>query len=205
MPRPILMVAVRPEMRTLTSASRMPGKPSTGLISAPWPTISIARPSSGTGGPLDLSVDQGALVVIIQPLDRAALDMFFTQERTFGAENTGQSRFMAATGMRVPATPIASRGSSPEKSRLPESATPSSGLPNSPCSISMRCLRARSTRNCSRKRLRTSGSASLAAAEAEHDGAARDLEPPGATALARRLRLRQQRDAIAARDAPGTA
>ena len=56
------MVAVRPEMCTLTSASRMAGKPSIGRISAPWPMIWTNKPSSGIGGPLDLSVDHGALV-----------------------------------------------------------------------------------------------------------------------------------------------
>jgi hypothetical protein len=46
------------------SASRIDGNPWTGRISAPLPAISIARPSSGTGGPLGLNVDSGALVAI---------------------------------------------------------------------------------------------------------------------------------------------
>src|SRR6476646_2428688 len=62
LPRPTLITAVRPEIRRLTSASRIAGRPATGRTSAPVPTIWINRPSSGTGGPLDFSVDHGALV-----------------------------------------------------------------------------------------------------------------------------------------------
>ena len=111
LPRPTLTVAVRPETRTLKSASRIDGRPSTGRISAPWPTISTDSPSSGIGGPLALSVDIGALVAIISRSTVPPTTCSSTQARTLGAPKNGQMLFMAATDMRVPATPIASRGS----------------------------------------------------------------------------------------------
>src|SRR5262249_61149278 len=67
LPRPTLMVAVRPEICTLTSASRIAGRPSTGRISAPWPLIWINKPSSGIGGAPRLMVGHGAVVGNSQP------------------------------------------------------------------------------------------------------------------------------------------
>src|SRR5215471_15158034 len=69
---------------------------------------------------------------------------------------------MAATDMRVLAIPRVSRGSSPEKSRLPLSATPRLVLPNSLGSRSMRCLLAL-IRSFSRMRLSTSAFGSTGA------------------------------------------
>ena len=111
LPRPTLMVAVRPVTRTLKSASRIAGRPCTGRISAPCPTISTASPSSGIGGPLDFMVDIGALVAIISRSTVPPAICSSTQARTLGAPKNGQIAFIAATDMRVPATPTASRGS----------------------------------------------------------------------------------------------
>ena len=162
LPRPILTTAVRPEMCRLTSASRMAGRPSTGRISPPCPVSWISKPSSGTGGPLDLSVDQGALVEMSMRSIVPAWTWSTTQARTFEATVTGHSRFMAATDMRVLANPSVTRGSSPEKSRLPVSAMPRSVLPTSLGSRSMRCL-AGLIRIRSRTRLRTSACGSTGA------------------------------------------
>src|SRR5947199_152153 len=162
LPRPILITAVRPEMCRLTSASRMAGRPSTGRISPPCPVSWISKPSSGTGGPLDLSVDQGALVEMSMRSIVPAWTWSTTQARTFEATVTGHSRFMAATDMRVLANPSVTRGSSPEKSRLPVSAMPRSVLPTSLGSRSMRCL-AGLIRIRSRTRLRTSACGSTGA------------------------------------------
>ena len=52
------------------------------------------------------------------------MDMILHPGTHFRRAKAGQSRFMAETDMRVPAMPSASRGSSLEKSTLPESATP---------------------------------------------------------------------------------
>ncbi len=163
LPRPTCTVAVRPEMRTFMSASRIGGKPSIGRISAPLPVISIPNPLSGIGGPLDRSVDSCALVAIEMrstvPLTRCSS----TQWRTLGAMNAGHSRFIAVTDMRLPAMPISRRGSPLARSMWPEARSPISVLPNSPCSMSMRCFSG-SSRMRSRKRLRTMGLGSLVAA-----------------------------------------
>ena len=57
-------------------------------------------------------------------LDGAAGHAFSTQRRTGGETKTGHSRFITENGIRVPATPKARRGSAPNQSRLPVSATP---------------------------------------------------------------------------------
>ena len=145
------------------SASRIDGNPSTGLISASVPLISIPRPLSGIGGPLDRSVESCALVAIEMrstvPLTRCSS----TQLRTLGAMNAGHSRFIAATDMRLPATPMSRRGSPLARSTWPDTNSPMSMLPNSPCSMSMRCFSG-SSRMRSRNRLSTIGLGSLVAA-----------------------------------------
>ena len=160
------MVAVRPEMRTLTSASRIAGRPSTGRISAPWPTIWTRQAVVGHRRAARLEGRPAARWSRCRAVRRCRPERALRPRRAPSARSmTGHSRFIAATDMRVPAIPSASRGSSPEKSRLPVSATPISALPNSPCSRSMRCLSG-SIRSRSRTRLRTSGSGSTGAAEA---------------------------------------
>ena len=81
-----------------------PGSP--GRISAPWPVIWISKPSSGTGGPLDFSVDHGALVEMSSRSTVPACTWSRAQARTFEATVTGHRRFIAATDMRVLAIPI---------------------------------------------------------------------------------------------------
>jgi hypothetical protein len=88
---------------------------------------------------------------------------------------TGHSRFMAATDMRVPARPTARRGSPSEKSRLLvgiETHAQQEAVENERIGI--------------------------VGAGGEHHGAAGNLHAPHAGAIARRVELGEQRDAIAA-------
>ena len=85
-PLPSETTAEREVTRTVMSASRISGSPSTGRSTALLPTISTASPSSGMGGPPATSVAIGAFVAISSrstvPLTMLAL----TQLRTLGAK-----------------------------------------------------------------------------------------------------------------------
>ena len=139
---PIETMASRPTICTFISASRSAGRPLTGRTTQPMAEASIERPSSGTGGPLSLRFSIGEFTAITMrstvPLRRCSLN----QSRTFGVMKTGQSRFIASAGMRVPARPAASRGLPPARSRLPDMAIPTPVLPTSPSSTVKRCLAA---------------------------------------------------------------
>ena len=95
LPLPSVMVEVRPVTRTLRSASRIAGRPATGRSATPLPTISTDSPSSGIGGPLAGNVASGALVAMSRRSTVPLMMCCNTQSRTFGATNTGHSRFMA--------------------------------------------------------------------------------------------------------------
>ena len=80
----------------------------------PLVTRSTDSPSSGTGGPPGLSVDNGALVAMTTRSTVPPVTCSTTQARSRGADHSGHSRLNADTVMRVPAMPSASRGSAVE-------------------------------------------------------------------------------------------
>ncbi len=113
-PWPSVTTALRPLTRSVMSASRIGGNPSTGRTSTPLPTISIDSPSSGIGGPLVRNVDSGALVAMASRSTVPPVTWSSTQVRTLGVMQNSQSFFMAATDMRLAATPKVKRGSEVE-------------------------------------------------------------------------------------------
>ena len=74
-PRPRLMMALRPVMRTVRSASRIAGKFGIGRNVVPLVSMSTDSPSSGIGGPSCLKSSSGALPATTDALDHAAGNM----------------------------------------------------------------------------------------------------------------------------------
>ena len=121
-----------------------------------------------------------------------------TQARTFGLMNDGHSRFIAAD--RHPGA-----GNAEGEPRLARGIVEAAGDREAEIRVAdlalldVDALLVGIDAQADRMRLSTSASGSRGDG-CEHDGAAGDLERPAGAALARRRELRQQRDAVAARE-----
>ncbi len=135
---PTETITSRPTTWRLRSASRSAGRSSTGRTTQPLAKASIDSPSSGIGGPGNLSVSIGAFTAITIRSSVPPVRCSLTHLRTGGAMKTGHKRLIASPGMRVPARPARKRTFGEEKSTLPDMATPTAVLPRSPSSTAKR-------------------------------------------------------------------